>query len=268
MPAQNCSVTVELGLHRHVDKASQKFPHVEPNTHYLNDVFQMQRRWHSNRTCGKVLADSWTGTCTICSQKPLRKKLQRGTKLVTSTILSNSGALAPQQKRATNLATSGTRTCTVCSQLLPETSCPCGANITPHVTFLNQMHRNHRRSDLHILLTNLPGQNPLQRVLPKSEALAHRRFTLRSVCGAKLATSTFSFKISSLRFNLLVELITLITKSVDIVRNVSTFRHQLIEGCGITLLILLQDTLLFVLPLSSCTPTTQACYGRDRQSLP
>ena len=44
----------------------------------------------------------------------------------------------------------------------------------------------------------------------------------------------------------MIQLVTLIDKSLDIVRNVPTFRHQLIESSGITLLLLQQKTNLFV----------------------
>ena len=40
----------------------------------------------------------------------------------------------------------------------------------------------------------------------------------------------------------MIQLVTLIDKSLDLARNVPTFRHQLIESSGITLLLLHQKT--------------------------
>ena len=48
-----------------------------PNQTNLHDFFQIERRWHSNKTCDKVLVDSRTETCTICPQF-LSEKLPRG----------------------------------------------------------------------------------------------------------------------------------------------------------------------------------------------
>ena len=46
--------------------------------------------------------------------------------------------------------------------------------------------------------------------------------------------------------NLLIQFITFITKSLDAVHNIATYRHQLIEGRGMTLLVLRQKTHLLI----------------------
>ena len=145
------------------------------------------------------------------------------------------------KKRATNCPTTcGTRTSTVSSHAAP----------TSLLTFLSQSEAlapKSKKCGLHGLFKKLPRTkkaheeplSPLQWSLSKSEALAHRQCTLAHHLNVVFQNQLIHPLLPpcNLRSHLLIQVITLITKSLDTAHNVPTFRHQLIESSGITLLL-------------------------------
>ena len=124
----------------------------------------------------------------------------------------------------------------------------CGANTAPHFPFtIRGSGTEMKKCGLHGLFKKLPRTkkahekplSPLQWSLSKSEALAHRQCTLAHHLNVCLSKSAHSITPAALQSSL-ASLDTshhVDHKSLDTAHNVPTFRHQLIEGSGITLLL-------------------------------
>ena len=122
----------------------------------------------------------------------------------------------------------------------------CGANTAPHFPFTIRGAGTEITKSADCTVCS-PEQkkaheepfSPLQWSLSKSEALAHRQCTLAHHLHVVFQNQLIHPLLPpcNLRSHLLIQVITLITKSLGTAHNVPTFRHQLIEGSGITLLL-------------------------------